>query len=246
MRVMAVVLAAAAAAHAQNALPAFEVASIKANRSGTTIANAGRMSGDRFTASNATVIQLIRSAYGVQEFQIAGQPGWTGIDRFDITANMPSGSKPGEWPAMLQSLLAERFRLRLHRELREADVYGLIVVKDRFTLTPVDPSRCTPPNGSCGFSATPTEIVARGQSMEQLATRLSRSIGQTVVDRTGLSGIFDFRLEWAQDDQFREPGATASPAIFTALSEQLGLRLQSLRAPVELLVVDGVEQPTPD
>jgi uncharacterized protein (TIGR03435 family) len=238
--------AAASVGYTQNAGPSFEVASIKPNRSGTTIADAGRVSGDRFTAMNATVIQLLRSAYGVQEFQIAGPPGWTGIDRFDITANVPSGSKPDAWPEMLRGLLVERFRLKVHREQRETDVYALVVVKDRLTLTPVDASRCAPPNGSCGFSATPTEIVARGQSMEQLATRLSRSIGQTVVDRTGLSGVYDFKLEWTQDDQFRAPGATASPAIFTALSEQLGLRLQSQRAPVEMLVVDGVERPTPD
>lgn len=96
------------------------------------------------------------------------------------------------------------------------------------------------------MSATPTEITATGQSMEQLATRLSRSIGQTVVNRTSVSGIFDFRLEWTQEDSFRAPGATAGPAIFTALAEQLGLRLESQRAPIDVLVIDRVERPTPD
>jgi uncharacterized protein (TIGR03435 family) len=91
-----------------------------------------------------------------------------------------------------------------------------------------------------------TQIVARGQSMDQLAVRLSRSIGQTVVNKTGMSGIFDFKLEWTQDELFRAPGASASPAIFTALTEQLGLRLQADRAPVEMLVIDAIERPTAD
>jgi len=231
----------AVAVQAQNALPAFEVASVKPNNSGDPVSNGGRVIGDRFTATNVTVVQLLRSAYGVQEFQIAGQPGWAGIDRFDITANLPAGARSDQWGPMLQNLLSERFGLRLHREQRQTDVYALVVANSGLKLMPVDASTCAPPNGRCGMSATPTEIVARGQSMEQLATRLSRSIGQTVVDRTGVTGLFTFTLAWTQDDQFRAPGATASPAIFTALSEQLGLRLQSQRAPVEVLVIDRVE-----
>jgi len=229
---------------AQTNLPAFEVASVKPNNSGTTIANNGRVTGDRFMAMNATVIQLMRAAYGIQEFQIAGPPGWAGIERFDITAKIAAGARPEEWPAMLQHLLAERFRLTLHREQRQTNGYALTVARGGIKLTPVDPSKCAPPNGSCGFSASPTEIVARGQSMDQLAARLSRSIGQTVVNRTDVSGIFDFKVEWTLEDQFREPGATASPAVFTALTEQLGLRLQSQRTAVEVLVIDRVERPT--
>ena len=231
---------------AQTDGPSFEVASVKPNNSGTTIANAGRMVGDRFTATNSTVIQLLRTAYSVQEFQIEGQPGWAGSDRFDIAAKSRSGDNPDQWPVMLQNLLAQRFGLRVRREQRERNVYALVVASGGLKLKPVDPSKCAPPDGSCGFSATPTEIVARGQSMGQLATRLSRSIGQAVLNRTEVGGIFDFTLEWTLEDQFREPGATASPAIFTALNEQLGLRLQSQRAPVEVLVVDRVERPTPD
>ena len=233
-------------ASAQDTRAVFEVASIKPNDSNSGVSNGGRLTGQRFTSTNVTIVQLLRTAYGVQEFQIQGGPGWIGLDRYDIIANMPSGSRPDEWPVMLQNLLADRFRLRLHREPRLTDVYALVVARNGFKLTPQDSSRCAPPNGSCGFNATPTEIVARGQSMDQLATRLSRSIGQTVVNKTGVSGIFDFKLEWTQDEQFRAPGASASPAIFTALTEQLGLRLQGDRAPVEVLVIDTVERPTAD
>lgn len=231
---------------AQNDRPTFDVASIKPNNSGTTIANGGGARGNRFGATNATLIQLLRTAYGVQEFQIEGEPGWAGVDRFDIVATIPTERRPEEWPAMLQNLLAARFRLKLHRDIRQINGYALLVANGGLKISPVDTSRCTPPNGSCGFNATPTEIVARGMSMDQLATRLSRSIGQTVVNRTGVSGIFDYRVQWTQDDQFREPGASASPAIFTALTEQLGLRLQSQRVPIEVLVIDGVDRPTSD
>jgi uncharacterized protein (TIGR03435 family) len=147
---------------------------------------------------------------------------------------------------MLQQLLADRFGLRFHRESRERDGLALVVARGGHKLTAADPAACEPPNGSCGFRATPTSIDARGQSMDQLATRLSRSIGQTVVNRTDLAGIFNFHVEWTTEDRFRASGATASPTIFTALPEQLGLRLQSQRTQVDVLVIDAVSQPTPD
>jgi uncharacterized protein (TIGR03435 family) len=244
-RLAIVLLGLAAVVHGQDRAPAFEVASVKRNDSGSPASNNGRVAGERFTATNATVIQLLRAAYTVQEFQIEGTPGWAGLERFDIAATIPAGQRADEWPQMLQRLLAERFRLRLHREPRERDVYALLVAPGGLKMKPAANSRCEPPN-DCGMSAAPTQIVARGQSMDQLATRLSRSIGQMVVNRTGVDGVFDYTVEWTQDDQFREPGASASPAIFTALTEQLGLRLRQERAPVDVLVVDSVERPAPD
>jgi uncharacterized protein (TIGR03435 family) len=243
---IAAVILTTSALYAQTGGPTFEVASVKANKSGSPNSNAGRVSGDRYEASNVTLVQLLRPAYGIQEFQIERQPGWAGIERFDIVAKMPSDSKPGDWPVMLQNLLAERFHLKFHRGQRETDALALVIARGGPKLTPADPAACAPPAGSCGFRASPTQIEARGQSMEQLATRLSRSIGQTVVNRTDLTGIFDFKVEWTIDDQFRTAGATASPTIFTALTEQLGLRLQSQRTNVDVLVIDAVERPSPD
>jgi uncharacterized protein (TIGR03435 family) len=241
-----VILAPAIAPAQQPTGPGFEVASVKRNLSGSQASNNGRVTGDRFTATNATVVQLLRAAYSVQEFQIEGEPGWSGSERFDITATIPAGQRGDEWRQMLQTLLAERFRLTLRREQRESTVLALFVAPSGLKIAPAGEARCRPPNASCGMSAAPTQIVARGQSMDQLATRLARSIGQPVLNRTAISGIFDFTLQWEQEDQFREPGASASPAIFTALSEQLGLRLQRERAPVDVLVVERVERPTPD
>jgi uncharacterized protein (TIGR03435 family) len=96
------------------------------------------------------------------------------------------------------------------------------------------------------MSASPAQIVARGQSMDQLAARLSRSIGEPVVNQTGITGIYDFTVQWTEEERFRLPGASASPSIFTALSEQLGLRLRSQRVPMDTLVIESVEHPTPD
>jgi uncharacterized protein (TIGR03435 family) len=222
--------------------PAFEVASVRPNVSGGQRSNPGRMAGDTFVASNVTAMQLIRAIYGFQDFQIIGLPGWANADRFDITARTPPGTTPDVARAMAQTLLAERFHLRTHRERKDASVLALVVARGGLKITPVASTRCDPPN-RCGMNATPTRIEATGQSMEQLTTRLSRSLAQHVVNRTSVEGIFDFTLEWMQEEQFR---AGASSTIFTSLTEQLGLRLESQRAEVEVLIVDRIDRPTPD
>ena len=237
-----VVAFATVAVNAQSPAPAFEVASVKRNDSASGNSSSRNL-GSRYTATNVTVIQLLRNAYGIQEFQIAGGPSWVGIDRFDIDATMAPGGKPGDWQPMLQTLLADRFKLTFHREPRQASIYSLVVAKNGHKLTPGDPAKC-PNAGGCGFNASPTQIVGESVSMAQLAARLSRSIGIHVVDNTGLNGLFDLKLEWTVEDQFVGRGASASPTIFPAIQEQLGLRLESTRGPVETLVIDRVEKPT--
>lgn len=145
---------------------------------------------------------------------------------------------------MLQKLLADRFKLTLHREQRQAAIFTLLVAADGPKLRPGDPSQCT--GSSCGLNATPTEIVGENVTMPELAVRLSRSLGTLVVNGTALRGNFDFKLTWPTDDQFGGRGASANPAIFTAIQEQLGLRLQAGRGPVETLVIDHAEKPVPD
>jgi uncharacterized protein (TIGR03435 family) len=228
--------------HGQNTQPAFEVASVKLNVSDSQQSNPGRMAGETFVASNVTAMQLIRALYGFQDFQIIGLPGWANADRFDITARTPSGTTLDTARMMAQMLMAERFRLRTHRERKEGNVLALVVARGGLKISPAAPTRCDPPS-RCGMNATPTRIESTGQSMEQLATRLSRSMAQNVVNRTGVEGIFDFTLEWTQEEQFR---AGASSTIFTSLTDQLGLRLESQRAEVEVLVVDQIERPSPD
>src|SRR5688572_29724926 len=175
-----------AGAGAQNGSPAFEVASIKRNETGSQNSNSARVAGDRYRAENVTLVSLLRAAYAVQEFQIAGQPNWAAVDRFDIDAKMEAGANPRDWPAMVQRLLAERFKLVVHRESRQGSIYTLVVASSGARLTPAEPSKRASPGGD--FSASPTQIIGSGVSMAELATRLSRSIGVTVIDGTGLTG----------------------------------------------------------
>jgi uncharacterized protein (TIGR03435 family) len=247
--IVAVVLTAlltGAIIRAQEARPRFEVASVKRNLSGSGSAVNGMIRGDRFTSTNVSLTQLIRAAYNVQEFQIAEQPGWFDTDRFDVEAKMERPvTRPDEWQPMLQSLLAERFKLGFHRENRQMTTYELVVAKNGPKLSAADVSKCDPANAACaGFNASPTQIVGTGVSMAQLAGRLARSIGRIVTDKTGLNGAYDFKVEWPNEDPFTSPGASASAGIFSALQEQLGLKLESARAPVEVLVIDSAQKPT--
>lgn len=225
---------------AQNASPAFEVAVIKENKSGSQNSS-NRTVGDRYSATNVSLVSLLRTAYAVQEFQIAGHPAWADIDRFDLEAKMASGANPRDFPLMLQSLLADRFKLVVHREQRQAPLYTLTVTKEGPKLAKGDPSKCT--GSTCGFNASPTEIVGESVTMAQFAARLSRSTGTHVVDGTSLDGVYDFKVTWLPDDRFVGRGASANPTLFTAIQEQLGLRLQSGRGPVETLVIDRAEKP---
>jgi len=230
---------------AQTALPAFDVASVRPNESGSPNSSS-RFTGNRYTATNVSLVSLLRVAFAIQEFQIDGQPRWADLDRFDIVATIPEGGRSEDWPLMVQTLLRDRFKLRFHREPREASVFALTVAKNGHKLTPADPSKCRNPTGSCGFNGSPTQIDGTSVSTAQLATRLSRSIGVMVVDKTGLDALFDITLQWTVEDQFTGRGASASPTIFAAIQEQLGLRLESTKGPVDVLVVDSVEKPAPD
>jgi len=221
----------------------FEVASVKENKSGSQNSS-NRTAGERYSGTNVSLVSLLRTAYALQEFQIAGYPAWAETDKFDVEAKMESGANPPDFPLMLQKLLAERFKLVVHREPRQTSIYTLVVAKDGPKLKPGDPSKCG--GSSCGFNASPTEIVGENVSMSQFAFRLSRSIGTHVVDGTSLKGTFDFKVTWLPDDRFSGRGASANPTLFTAIQEQLGLRLQAGRGPVDTLVIDRAEKPVAD
>jgi uncharacterized protein (TIGR03435 family) len=187
-------------------------------------------------------VSLLRAAFDIQEFQIAGQPAWADRDRFDIVATMPDGARPPDnWRLMVQALLRDRFMLRFHREQRPASVFALTVAKSGHRLRPAGP--CESPGGRCDFNGSPTRVWGDSVSMAQFAARLSRSLGAMVVDRTGLGSLYDVSLEWTVEDQFRGRGASASPTIFTAIQDQLGLRLESTTGTVDMLVIDNVESP---
>ncbi|HET9384632.1 MAG TPA: M56 family metallopeptidase [Gemmatimonadales bacterium] len=257
-------------------LPSFEVASVKPTSAGPVVVGVWGGAGLRFTpggafeAHNVTLGSIIRFAYGLRDFQTVGAPEWVDTDRFDIQARGPQGAVESDAPRRLQSLLAERFALKVHRETRNGQIYALVLARANGSLGPrlrqsqvestggLGGGQCTPP-GPPG----PINMRLCGVTMTQLVERyLPMYAGRMVVDRTGLTGGFDLALYFDRRPipgvgpggglptrpQAAEP-ATADPdavSIFTALEEQLGLKLEPQTGPVEVLVIDHVERPTPN
>ena len=254
----------------------FAVASVLPNKSGEMRVMMRVQPGGAWEATNVTLESMIRLAYRIQESQLVGGPAWIYSDRFDIVAKSSQGAAAAEFGLRMQSLLAERFNLRLHSETRALPVYALIGSGSqgpRLTPSTVDcvafargrngqPVPPSPPGErpTCGITASPGRLTGGGITMLQLAQTLARYTGQMVIDETRLAGSFDFDLEFTANPAFLgrgpggglppgppAPGATPSSAgnsIFTAVQEQLGLRLDSRRAPVDVLVVDSAAQPT--
>jgi bla regulator protein blaR1 len=268
--------------------PKFEVASVRPNTSGDNKVGIDIQPGGRATAVNAPLMMIIRSAYRLQEFQLVGAPDWVLSARYDISAKADREFPPpvpgGEIsPAqlMFQSLLEERFKLRVHRETRELPMYALVLARPDGRLGPqLTPSTLdcaainaarrsgTPPappkpgdRPLCSIRIGFGQLTGTGFPLTNLASSLVQFVHRSVVDRTGLSGHFDFEVKFTPDQlPPRPPGLPADqpirmngveidpngPSIFTAVQEQLGLKLDAQRGPVEVLVIDSVERPTPD
>jgi uncharacterized protein (TIGR03435 family) len=256
----------------------FEVASVKPN-TGDGPTESSTQPGGRVTMINVPLRFLVRTAYQVQDEQIVDAPNWIGVEHFDIIAKAP-GDIPrpipgdaGPLPSMMRSLLSDRFKLVVHRETRESPAYELSLARRDGTLGPqLHPSTVdcaaiaaargrsgAPPAGpgsdrpQCGIRAAGGQMMAGGIPLSQLATLLSSMVQRVVIDKTGLTGNFDFELKWTPDRAPQGPGPGAlppgnpdSPSIFTALSEQLGLKLNSTKQQVDVLVIDHVERPAPD
>jgi len=263
--------------------PAFQVASIKPSKSGEQGTYLRRQPGGLYRATNVPLRALIASAY-LNQFppkgeRMFGGPGWMDSEHFDIEAKAEGDPSREEENLMVQSLLEDRFKLVVHRETRQLPIYTLVVSKSGKTGPQLtahsDDAKCTdpaagpppPPNPGeampsfCGgffMSSRGGDLRESGNriTMDVLAQFLGQSVDRTVVDRTGLSGVFDFTLEFAPDlGPGSQPGAAASapssdtsapPSIFTAIQEQLGLKLESQKGPVDVLVIDHVEEPSPN
>ena len=258
--------------HAQTAptvanSPAFDVASVKPTKSGVPLPFI--MSPGRFTM-RAPVRVLIQNAYQLlQDARLVGGPSWLSSDRFDIVATMAGNPPPEQMPLMLRSLLADRFKLVVHTETRELPIYALVLAgKDGTLGARIRPAAfdCVaargrgnwalpPPESSgrmpCTIRFRPGNLMAGGTSLAQLADHLAPFVNRVVMDQTGLEGNFDFDLEWTLD-QWKPDVPQQSeimpngPSLFTALQEQLGLKLEPARGAVDVLVIDSVSRPTPD
>ncbi len=249
--------------------PAFEVASIKLNRSGDQRARFQMPPGGRINATNITLKQLIIFAYQIKDTQLAGAPGWIDSDRYDISAKAEGPASPDQLQLMMQTLLADRFKLSLRHEMKEMPMYALVVANDGPKLheakdadvdvqpggaRPAGPDGPRPKNRSMRMGRG--QLSAQSARVSMLADLLSSELGRVVVDKTGLTGLYDFELKWtpevSQNQMFKGPDAvgsapapdTSGPTIFTALQEQLGLKLEAQKGPVEVFVIDHVEKPT--
>jgi uncharacterized protein (TIGR03435 family) len=229
--------------HAQPA--AFEVASIK--RSDPTQTAAIRRSGYRIATVNTSLQMLITWAYDVHSDRVYGKPAFLDSVHYDVVANGPENG----WPAqrtpgqvtflqeMMQTLLVERFKLAVHRETKELPMYALVLAKGgpKFKLGPAPESMGQQPFSMPGRGRLSGTQVAAWMLAKVLADQLGRS----VQDQTGLEGVFDFKLEWAPDVQPESAEVGNRASLFTAIQEQLGLRLEARKGPVEVLVIDHVE-----
>jgi uncharacterized protein (TIGR03435 family) len=246
----------AAASSASAASPSFEVATIKRNTSGGGggISGLGSKTG-RFTATDVTIKGLLRfDAFDIADARIAGGPKWLDSARFDIEAKLDPadaarydllvpGEKKALKEALVQQLLADRFQFKSHWEDREQPVYALAVAKGGPKL-PVAPD--TKPG--FGYSINNGNFEANDVTLAQVADLLTQGagneLGRVVVDRTGIAGTFDVNLKWASDTGAASSEAPAGSSLFTAIQEQLGLKLESAKAPVKVLVIDRLEMPS--
>ena len=267
------------AAQQDTAPAAFEVASVKANRSGDSNGLMRQGPGGRVDATNMPLRPMITLAYGIAGYQLVGGPGWIDDARYDIVAKLEDGGTgatpfvPGATTTnptqrALQKLLEDRFELKAHRETREMDIYALVMAKPGGAPGPnLKPSTqdCAAaadaakrgvvpspgPNAPvCGIQGQPGRLRFGGLPASAFPQALSGRAGRMVVDRTGLTGSWEFELTYAPDtggagnpDQPIDPNA---PSFFTAVQEQLGLKLESAKGPVEVLVIDSIERPAED
>ncbi|HEY4382764.1 MAG TPA: TIGR03435 family protein [Acidobacteriaceae bacterium] len=256
-------------AAAQAAAPlSFEVATVKVMDAKKPHPASVRIVGDQFEATGMTLKELIKIAYDLNygaDHQISGGPDWIGSTRFDVEAKedpafgmalqkMTEEQRGDRLRQMLRGLLGERFKLQIHHGSAELPIYDLVKAKGGSKLmpaverpTPPTQERSAKPRSSIRFAGRGV-IEGNDADAPMLITILSMQPeigGRLVVDKTGLAGKYDFTLRWTPDigQGSEQPAPDAGPSLFTALQEELGLRLESTKAPVDVLIIDHVEMP---
>ena len=256
-------------------LPSFEVASIKPSLPGNSHSGLG-VSGDRLSVENMPLKRIIEFAFNAKsDAQVIGGPDWVKSKTYDINAKedesqvaelkkLPPEQRQSQVRLMLQSLLIDRFKLQVSRQEKELPIYALVVTKNGAKLSPAAPPaavegiQAQPSQRRHGISTTNGKMTATGISMAFFADNLTRQReagGRLVVDKTGLSGEYDFSLNWTPEsfldssNEIESPGSRGSAdtngtSLFTALKEQLGLKLEPQKGAVEILVIDHVEPPS--
>jgi uncharacterized protein (TIGR03435 family) len=203
---------------------------------------------------------LIRYAYSVQEYQLEGGPAWLDSDNYVVEGKAAAPHSAQDLRSMLRTLLEDRFALKIHRETKQGSIYALVVARNGVKMKPWVEGSCVDPvpgklpepgTTACGYRPGPGTLDSRGLSIATLADFLSSIMGRPVVDTTGVTGRFDFHIEYKIDQAtagFHSASDSNSddtrPTIFTALQEQLGLQLKSDKGPCEYLVADHAERPS--
>lgn len=215
---------------------AFEAVSIKPHPEPVYVSRSDR-SGTYASWTAGTLRDLITEAWNLKYYQVAEQPSWIRSEHFDISARASGNAEPPKdvFRQMLQTMLADRFHLRVHFETRELPVYALMIGKPGHKLKPADPAAHI---GYWMSGAAKTEIAASDGNMPRLADQLSTPAGRPVFDKTGLDGAFAYKLTFNSSTEESD-----LPSLPTALQDQLGLRLESQKAPIDILVIDSAERP---
>jgi uncharacterized protein (TIGR03435 family) len=252
--VIACALAGVAAAQSGDSEPAltFEVASIKLNPSVDTNMSINTKPGGQLECTNVTLRMLIQFAYDVRDHEVSNLPAWANTDHFDVFAK-PSAEdalqESGRWKdpevsrlrRRTQSLLKERFGLAVHTESRELPVYNLVVAKGGAKLTPTK----QPADASPQSTWNSQRVSAKKITMQRFArTILAARLGRNVIDKTGLDGEFDIEMKYVSDDGLAKDSTVQGADFAGALQEQLGLKLEATKGPVNVLVIDKVEKPS--
>lgn len=237
---------------AADANPAFEVATIKPSKPDQP-GKGFRVNGRNFSTINTSLSDLITFAYDVQAKQVTGAPAWSETDHYDLGGKPEGEGQPNsrQLKIMVQKLLADRFKLTFHRDKKEMSVYIITIAKSGPKLTKDDGD----PNGLPGLGFRGLgKFTARNATLADFANVMqTTALDRPVVDQTGLQGRYDFSLNWTPDEfQFQglgvklppPPETDASPDLFTAIQQQLGLKLEATKAPAEVLVIDHVEKPS--
>lgn len=265
------------ASQAATAPLAFDVVSIKTNKSGSMMSEIMLIE-DGLTVTGMPAHMLLREALGVSNNQLLGEPGWVNGERFDIEAKVAPEDVPrlkdlkaaDRW-AMLLPVFEDRFGLKFHHETRDLTQYVLVVAKGGLKMKEAKPGD-TYPNGFKGANGgngagmmrmQPGEVNGQAVPIANLVRLLSLQLGSAVIDKTGLTGRYDFDLKWTPDETQRAimmkppdrgqpeagnpaPPSTTGPSLFTALDEQLGVKLEAHKEPSDVIVVDHIEQPSPN
>jgi uncharacterized protein (TIGR03435 family) len=246
-----------AATQSAAAQPTFDIASIRMNNTETDghhhIINNPAES--HFRTVNLPLRDLIQFAYGLPDSQILGGPAWIKSIMFDVDAKsdslvdtqlhaLPSEQARQQKQWMVQALLADRFQLKAHKETRQLPVYALVVAKGGPKFKPSEINGTT-----IDMGRTRLHVAGSDDTVSVLARALARTLDRVVLNQTGLSGRYDLRMQWMPDDAPAPmlngaPDPSDRPGIFTAIQEQLGLKLESTRGPVPVLVIDSVEMPS--